>query len=467
MSSQPVPTSMSLVPLWLLLDNNASQFYSSDSSSSPSFSSSSSASSPSMPSLVTWALERGDVLAAQRIRGAADNLFQFVTSGAYCATLSGCAPMGGKPLWERPTNAPARVLPRNGLGAVGGLLGNRTIVIAGGSTAGDGSGASASTLMFDTLHPTSGWLEAQPAPAPTAFAAGFVLATSSDAVPGTELWTIGGVPSGATSATAASPGVNAFTLSAQGGVWSARPSLPTPLAHAAAVSLLPPPGVGTPGSPMVLVFGGCPTLALTTPCASASDSIYLLDTGKGAGATWTTSTHTLPTGPAWGLSAVALPATGNVYVAGGRTSFAMQGTPYLYVYSLASDNWLLLESTAAPYPFTNAAALLMANGKLMFVGGITFDPALGAAAAAPATSALVWTYDAAAKQWEKWDSAPWGVHSGVAVWLPGGPPGAASTGGGGGDIFAAINASLPALFLVGGGNDTAALNSVAQLRNIL
>ena len=133
----------------------------------------------------------------------------------------------------------------------------------------------------------------------------------------------------------------------------------------------------------------------------------------------------------------------------------------MYVYDVARDNWDTLQTTAAPFPFTFSSALLMSSGKLMFFGGVVADPTQ---APPLQVSARVWSYDGALKQWDAWESAPWPTQAAVAVWLPGGPPGSAAAGLT--DPLAALNATLPAVLLVGGGNAGGSLAGVAQLRGL-
>lgn len=432
-AAQPVPIAMSLAPIWLLIDgsNNTGALK---------------RGRPLLPSLSERAQERGEESIATRLSGAASNLADFVTSGAYCALVIGCAAVGGGPKWNRPEVQAARTLPMPVMAAASAVLqhGNTSfIVLAGGSSSLRPGDATATTLVLDTSSPSLGWLVAQPLPSPLSFAAGVVVNGS--------LWVAGGYDASSAAVTS----VVSFSLGPTGGAWSARTPLPVALGQHAMVSVANPPAVAANGT-LILVFGGCVDGAA---CANPSQSIYLLDTGVPT-PTWTPSPHFLPSGPSWSLTAVASPDGAAVFVAGGKTPYSLGGTPFLYRYDIALANWDLLSTTAAPLPFYGASAVLMSE-RLLFIGGVATSPLT----TPPTTSAdNVWAYEFTTKEWTTLAPTPWPVWASAIAVFPEGPPGL-------GDIavsnpLALINDTLPALWLVGGGNDTLALPSIAQLRNL-
>jgi hypothetical protein len=440
---RPVPLSFKLSPIWDLVAPAAVRveaarrlgFEVSDASAAG-------AKSGPASSLHSQALARGDSSAAAGLAEASALLHQFAAT-QYCPLTPGCSILGGKPYWNTPEAEPAQNLPKPLAWAAGGsvpvLAGSNdtAVVVAGGVNVGGGA-VSAQTLVFDTVMPSRGWLSAAPMLAPVSHAA------SATALG--RLFVIGGVSAAGT----ASAETSAFQMTAQGGSWEALGAMPGPLARC---------GASVAGT-TVVAFGGC---ADGPACAAPSNAVYvgtITASGSTVSLGWVNGTHTLPQGPAYDITAVASADGSVIFVAGGVEASG-KPAPYVYAYNVALGTWDLSATTAAPMAFAASAAVVLDNSRILVASGLMTDPVT----AVSGISGSTFMFDPEQAAWEVIGLAPWPVQGAVSVLLPHGPPGA-----GAGAVTSGVNSSLPALWLVGGLNGTAAaspaISNVAQLRNL-
>jgi len=445
---RPVPLTFTLAPIWDLVAPPAEQRASAARLGLRWASDPAGPARPAAHPLGTLhgvAHSSGDADTARRLADAAALLRTFA-AGSYCPLTPGCGILGGRPYWTRPEAPSGRELVLRSAWAVGGSVvlpsdGNTSFAVVAGGVQGQGLPPTTLTLVFNTAIPGRGWMSAAAMPRPTSHAAAAELPLLG------ALLSIGG----ATIQAAPLAATCAFQMTPQGGRWTDVGNLPATVARS---------GAAAAGN-TVVSFGGCTD---GPACAAPTADVYVgtVTSTSPVAIGWVNGSHGLPQGPAYDVAAVASADGATIFVAGGWTAATAAPSPTVYAFDVATRTWDLTRTTAAPRAFAAAAAVLLDSSRILLTGGVSVDPVTAAVAVSSAT----YIFDPNQSAWEVAATGPWPSQGAAAVLLRGGPPGAGDTPG----SPEAVNATLPALWLVGGQNGTAAkspaLSIVAQLRNI-